>query len=225
MVGRLRFTQGQRDGQKMESIYGLPVYQVQTDPEGLFGPHRLRRAGRHLHRKGIVRTLLPRDFEGESWMREWALRPVDPAPLLREQATALAVEALHRQGAELQRSTVALCGTCADRAMARAAVRLCEQVRHLIIAAPEGGERLAHWLRWEYGIPVLPPKEGAQVALQFQPGERREEPTLELYGRRPDLGGIRPVMPALGAEEQDDLSLLSLLWEWGKLDPDALKFT
>ena len=44
--------------------------------------------------------------------------------------------------------------------MERAALRLCGQVRRLVIEAPEGGDELARWLRRQYGMPILPPEDG-----------------------------------------------------------------
>jgi len=124
-----------------------------------------------------------------------------------------------------ERATVALRGVRADRDMERAAVRLCRQVRHLVISAPEGGPELAHWLRRQYGMPILPPEEGAQVAVCFEPVPSAAEATLGLYGKMPDLEGMKLTAPELKKEDKSDLSLLFVLWKGGILQESDLKIT
>lgn len=226
MVGQLQFYPGARGRVEEERLYGLPVIRVRVDPDGWLGPRRLDRAGRRLAGRGAVRTLLPQGFEDGCWLARSGLRRVDPAPFLQAQSHALALEALRRQDRDPERAAVALCADRADRAMAQAAARLCRRVRHLVIDAPRGGDRLAHWLRWEFGVAVLPVGEEAQVTLKFQPVDVAVPgQPLELYGHRPELGGIRPTVPALLEQEREDLELITLLWEWRKLGEDDLKFT
>ena len=134
--------------------------------------------------------------------------------------------ALDRQGIAPDRATVALRGMRADRDMALTAARLCREVRYLVIAAPRGGEELARWLRQEFGIPVLPAEEPAQLALRFHPqAPEEEQEALELFGLRPSLGGLRLSAPGLAEEDREDLPLLAALWERGRLDAGALKIT
>jgi len=110
--------------------------------------------------------------------------------------------------------------------MARAAAELCPKVRHLVVDAPSGGEELARWLRWEFGMPVLPPGEAGEVALRFQPDRPcLEEVSLELYGSDPWLGGASLTAPALEGEDRGDLPLLAALWEGGRLDRKDIKIT
>lgn len=224
MLGRLEFTHGGRGRGETGELYGIPVLRVQIDPEGLFGRHHLNRAGRELRRRGVVRTLLPREFEAWSMLEKLGLRWVEPGPFLRAQAPRLAVTALRRRDIDPERATVSLSGARTDMEMLRAAMELCPRVRRLVIAAPDG-QRLACRLREEFGMPVLPPEVPAQLDLRFHPGGNEGAvPRLELYGRTPDLDGLRVAAPTLAAGEQGDLSLLCALWEWGKLDVEGLKF-
>lgn len=142
------------------------------------------------------------------------------------QSPALALALLERRGAAPDRSTVVLCGVRADWEMTRVAVTLCSQVRNLVIDAPKGGEELARWLRGEFGVPILPRREGGQAALCFHPdGARGEEPTLELYGHAPDLAGLSLSAPHLGEGDREDLDLLAALYEFGRLNKEELKIT
>ena len=110
--------------------------------------------------------------------------------------------------------------------MARAAALLCPKVRRLVVDAPQGGQELAEWLRMEFGIPILPPDQPGQAALRFQPDcPRLEEASLDLYGPRPQLAGLRLSAPELAEEDREDLALLAALWEGGRLAPEAIKIT
>lgn len=226
MVGQLKYSVGGRGKPEWGRLYGLPVLRTRTDPGGWLGDHRLRRAGRTLRRGGVLRTLVPADFDRWPVWERYGLLPVDPSPLVRSQGGPLALEALRRQGIRPERATVALRGLRADRDMTLAAACLCTQVRHLVVTAPRGGWELALWLRREFGVPVLPQNEEAQVALRFAPDSFvREELALELYGLHPDLAGLNLTVPDLEEEDRSDLPLLTALWEGGRLDKRDLKIT
>ena len=116
--------------------------------------------------------------------------------------------------------------------MLRAALALCPRVRRLTISAPRGGERLAAWLRQEYGLPILPADAPAQAVLLLQPGAEPDAadgsalcPALTLFGPAPDLAGLRLAAPDLAQEDREALPLLSALWEGGRLGPEQLKIT
>ncbi len=98
--------------------------------------------------------------------------------------------------------------------------------------APGGGKRpprargrsCPSGLRREYGLPVQP--DGAQVSLAvYFDGEGAGEGDLLLWGPNPQLWGVVPRAPGLMEEDQEDLGLLTALWETGKLGSDALEFT
>ncbi len=225
MIGQLVLAPKGRGTAAPGRLYGLPVLRGWADPGGFWGERRLRRAGRELRRAGVLRVLTPRDFVWWPLLEQLGLRPVDQTPFLRAQSAPLALAALERQGLAPDRAAVALRGLRADRDMARTAAQLCPRVRRLIIDAPRGGQELARWLRWEFGIPVLPPGEQGQAALAFQAGCAVEAGTLELWGPGPRLAGLTLAAPALEAEDREDLSLLTALWEGGKLGPEDIKIT
>lgn len=226
MIGQLVFgSGGPRQGER-EKLYGLPVLRVRADMDSFWWERRVKKAGRALFRGGARRVLVPRGFPCWPLLSEYGLAPVDPGPFLRAQSPALALALLERRGAAPDRSTVVLCGARADWEMTRVAVTLCSQVRNLVIDAPKGGEELARWLRGEFGVPILPRREGGQAALCFHPdGARGEEPTLELYGHAPDLAGLSLSAPHLGEGDREDLDLLAALYEFGRLDKEELKIT
>ena len=169
--------------------------------------------------------MTPPGFDNWELLNLWQLAPLSPEPLVRFKAGEVALAALERMDTTPDRACVALRAGRADRDMVRAACVLCPRVRNLIIDAPRGGEKLADWLRWEFGIAVLPPGEKGALAVRFERGGENEEHTLHLYGQKPDLKGVSLCAPMLAKEEQGDLSLLSLLWERGRLQGDALKIT
>lgn len=231
VLGQLVFDGG-RSRPKQALLYGLPVLRCQTDPEGFWGERRLKRAGRSLYSGGVVRALVPPGFDRWPLLLALGLRPMDPGPFLRAHAAPLTASLLERQGLAPDRATVALRGQRADGAMLRAALALCPRVRRLTISAPRGGERLAAWLRQEYGLPILPADAPAQAALLLQPGAEPDAadgsalcPALTLFGPAPDLAGLRLAAPDLAQEDREDLPLLSALWEGGRLGPEQLKIT
>lgn len=226
VIGQLKLDPGARGGIAVEDLYGLPIVRTWADPEGWLGPRRLRKAGRALRRGGVLRALAPTGFERWDLLAEHGLIPVDPVAFLRAQSAPLALGVLERQGMAPDRATVALRGLRADREMVRAAVALCPQVRRLVVSAPRGGDELAAWLRWEFGVPILPEGEEVQVALRFHPaGERQEGRTLDLYGPAPSLSGLTVSAPRLAEEDRDQLPLLAALWEGGRLGGEDLKIT
>lgn len=226
LIGQLVIAVQGRGRARPDRLYGLPVLRVEADPVGFWGERRLKRAGKSLRLGGALRVLVPRGFSRWPLLEEFGLRPVDPEIFVRAQSVPLALEALERRGMAPERATVALRGLRADRDMARTAQALCARVRNLVIDAPRGGAELAWELRREFGIPVLPPGEVGQVALRFQEGcPRREEGALDLYGPRPALAGLILAVPGLAEEDREDLSLLTALWEGGKLTPADIKIT
>lgn len=226
MIGQLVTVPGGRGRAEPGRLYGLSVLRAEADPAGFWGERRLRRAGKGLRRGGVLRVLVPGDFDRWPALALFGLRPVEVDAFVRNQSATLALELLERRGLTPDRAVVALRGVRADRDMARTAAALCRRVRRLVVDAPRGGEELAVWLRREFGVPVLPPGEGCHAALRFHPDCPREEgAALELYGPRPRLAGLALSAPRLAEEDRENLPLLSALWEGGKLGPDDIKIT
>lgn len=224
MVGRLEFVPGGRGKGEVGQRYGVEMVRVTADPTGRPGERRLNRAGRTLRKFGVLRTLLPREFERWEWLAQAGLCPVDPGRFLREQAPELANAWLERRGMAPDRATVSLSGQRADGEMFRAAARLCPRVRRLVVDVEAGGEELARQLRWEFGLPILPAGERADLELRFQRGGRGNSPAaVELFGPRPELGGLHLSCPELEEADRDALDLLAILWERGKMAPSQVK--
>lgn len=226
MVGQLMLSHRGRGRPEPGRLYGLSVLRVETDPEGFWGEYRLKKALRGLRRGGALRVLAPREFDRWSVLSGLGLRPVETEAFVRAQSAPLALKALERRGLAPDRSTVALRGIRAGREMTRAAVELCPKVRRLVVAAPNGGRELAQWLRREFGVPILPEGEAGELALRFQAEcPAWEDTALELYGPVPQLAGLTLLAPGLEAEDREDLHLLSVLWEGGKLGRKDIKIT
>lgn len=224
MLGHLILTPHGQGKPEAAGLYGLPVLRSEVDRSGFWGERRLRRAGRALRQRGVVRVLTPECLL--PLLKDLGLRLVDPEPFIRAQSVPLALTALERRGLAPDRTAVALRGQRADRDMFRTAENLCPKVRNLIIDAPQGGRELAQWLRQEYGVPVLPEHERGQAALVFQAGcPQREEVSLELFGSQPRLAGLTLTVPRLEEGDREDLSLLAALWEGGRLRPEDIKIT
>ncbi|MGI5962857.1 MAG: hypothetical protein ACOX7N_03960 [Lawsonibacter sp.] len=226
MIGQLAWEKRGHGRAHQAELYGLKVLRVWADPEGWWGERRLRRAGRSLRRWGALRALVPAEFARWDLLEQEGVTGIDPAPFLKAQGARLTLRYLERQGTAPDRATVALVGNRADRDMMRVATELCPKVRHLVIAAPRGGRELAEWLRWEFGVPILPQEEPAQANVWFSPGQvQRAEERLELYGTTPSLGGMAVWAPALAQEDCGQLPLLTALWENGKLGAEGVKIT
>lgn len=226
MIGQLILTCQGRGRTQPGRLYGLPVLRAETDPTGFWGERRLLRAGKGLRRGGAGRVLVPKNFVQWPLLERFGLRRVDPEAFVRAQSVPLALKLLERRGLPPDRAVVALRGLRADRDMARTAARLCQKVCGLVVDVPRGGEELAAWLRWEFGIPVLPPGETCHASLRFHADcPRREKEALELYGPRPRLAGLRLSAPGLEERDREDLPLLSALWEGGKLGLGDIKIT
>lgn len=193
-------------------------------PPGLAEKKRLRRLERGaelLWRAGARRVLTAPAFAEGELLRAHGLRPVDPVPFCQALAAPLALAALERAGEVPTRAAVALSAPRASRPLLRAAEFLCPRVRYLMVDMPgEEGDRLAAWLREEYGAAVLRPggTPAPAVVLCFGPGWRGGGTALHLYGPVPDLAGLR-LAPREGGlpQELDELPLLALLWEEGRI--------
>lgn len=226
MFGQLVLREKGRGRAEPGRLYGLNILRAEADRSGFWGERHLRRAARGLRRGGALRVLAPAEFDCWPLLEEFGLRPVEPELFVCALSAPLALEALERRGLAPDRATVALRGVRAGREMLRTAAELCPRVRRLVIDAPQGGGELAAWLRREFGVPVLPEGEAGQVALGFHPeARRREETCLELYGLKPDLAGLTLTAPGLAEADRRDLSLLTALWEGGRLDREDIKIT
>ena len=226
MLGQLKISDRGSGKADLGRLYGLPVLRAEADRSGFWGEHRLKRAAKGVRRGGALRVLAPPGFDGWPVLKALGLRPVEPDAFVRAQSVPLALAALEREDWTPDRATVALRGLRADREMVRAAVELCPYVRRLVVDAPNGGEKLAVWLRGEFGIPVLPRREEGQVALCFHPESAPPEQTaLKLYGPDPWLAGMSLTAPSLEEEDRDDLSLLAALWAGGKLGREDIEIT
>ncbi len=226
MLSRLVYDGEGRGRPQREERYGLPLLQARVPQTGWHAGGSLRRAARGFRRAGGGRVLVPEGFSAWPLLERYGLRRVDPVPFLRAHAAPLTLALLARMGVPPQQACVALRGREVDRSMVQAAQILCPQVREIAVSAPGGGERLARWLREEYGLPVRPDGEDVDAVVRFHPGtEKGGRGALSLFGPQPALAGIQVSAPTLEEGDRRDLGLLCALWETEKLGKRPLEFT
>lgn len=222
---------GGRPAAAQERMMGLTLLRITVFvPERMGERRRLRRVQRgaeQLRRAGVRRVLTAAGFPYWEALRAAGLRPVETDAFCQNLAPRLALEVLDRENVPPGDAVVTLSGPRVTRPLVRTAQLLCPKVRYLCIDVEEGGRELADWLRAEYGAAVL--KRGGTVGgvtLCFGPGGHTPTgPQLRLYGAKPELAGLRPV-PREGAlpREWDELPLLALLWEEGRLPAEKIQF-
>ena len=225
MLGRIAWTRQRVSLCPGRLWYGLPVVELHLDPEALLFPWTSGRCYRKAGELGVTRALAPRGFDHWDRLAAVGIRSVSPLPLLRGLGGPLAVAALHRNGTSPSAACVALRGRRADRDMQEAAHYLVPRVRHLVIAAPEGGRELGEYINRHFGVPVLPPSETGDVGLCFsrKTGEEREQICLSHEGW--ELGTAVVSAPELREEDRTDLSVIEVLWERGKLAKTQINIT
>ena len=231
MVGvvELKETKGRRPMITEERLLGLRCLQTEIPVRPTLGERRLGRrvdkGARLLVRAGVRRVVTAADFPCWDRLVQNGLRPVEPERFCQALAVPLTLAALEQQGVPPAQASVTLSGPSASRALLRTAEELCPRVRRLSIDVPGERENLADWLWREFGAARVSPDAGSQadVALRFGPGGRPGHTTFELYGLRPGLAGFR-IAPPEEVEKLglDPLSVLALLWEEGRLDPQKI---
>ena len=223
MVGWMTWSQtlrGWRPSVEETQVEGFPLLRVDLPiprhPKA--EARQVLRGARRLARAGCRRVLAGPAFDHWAVLEDFGLRPVEAGRLSQAMAAPLILADLNQRGIPARRACAALRGTRLTRPCVQAAEILCRQVRQLIIAIPEEGAELAHYLRAEYGIAVLEGDRPADVTACFSPVDDHPE-GLQLYGARPVLPGLSltPPGPDCGI---DPAALAALLWEegWLKLE-------
>lgn len=193
-------------------LQGLHLLGVGVPSRG--GLRSLDRGAKALRKKGCARVLTAPELECPELpeiLRRRGLVPVDPLPLCRAKAPELALALVEEL--PLRRRCVALRGENAQAAWPAAAA-LCPQVGMLLLDFDWGEDALVQRLRAVYGAAALNLRQGPPPQVSVELAHRGEAAgrTLRLWGT-PQLAGVR-----LTAGEVDDLSLLELLWETGRLE-------
>lgn len=177
-------------------------------------PRQLDRGAKALRKRGCARVLAAAELNCQSLpdiLRRNGLAPIDPLPLCRAKAPELALALVEKL--PLRRRCVALRGGDGRDAWPAAAA-LCPQVGTLLLDFARGEEELARRLREVYGAAALRLGQGPapQVSVEFSPCGEELGKTLRLWGT-PGLAGC-----GLAAGEVEELPVLTLLWETGRLD-------
>lgn len=205
-------------------VLEMPVLRAEA-PGGMLKPRHARRAAQALRKKGVRRVLVPPDFPFWDEVARKGLQPVETGDFCRSLACPIALAALAGAGVRPQEAAVVFRGERVTRSMRMAALALCPQVKHLLIAAPAGGEALRAELRREYGVPALEdsPARRPDLSVLFTPGSGRGEQIADLSGPAPALERFT-FSTADGAlpEDCEALPLLCALWETGRLDPAGI---
>ena len=223
MVGRIRYLRekGREDG-NLEYLCGLTVLTLTLyEPPGLSHrrlARRLEKLERTFRKAEVSRVMLPDGFPHAHRLR--GLYPVSPMTFYRAIADLLAVEWLRLHGISPEWGRVALAGHRLCPELEETAHRLCPKVRAVRIDVPgEEGEVFARLLQREFGLPVTPPGEPADVTLSFggAPGD------LSLWGDEPDLGGLTLRAEGLDLPDEWAAQLMALLWERGSLRREDIR--
>ncbi len=225
MLGWLGYIQGKGEvSVAPERIAGMPLLRgTFYEPEGLSPwrrDRRLRKLKRLLEHERVRRIIIPAGFPYEDHFSD--LGRVDPLPFYRSIADLLALERLRLGGVGPKEAVVALSGPRLYPELTAAAMRLCLQVRGLLIDVPGEGEQYAAWLHRAYGLPIGTPAH-ADVTLAFAPGGGRWGRVLLLSEERVSLAGLRVSAPSLELPRDCEQQLLAALWEQGLLSREALR--
>lgn len=221
MVGLIRYNRERgRSRPQIESFCGVTALTADLyDPEGRGGKKvvgQLRKLERVYRKTGVSRVILPEHFPYRDGFT--LVRPVDPRPFYRAMADLLLLGVLERKGIRPGRARATLAGPRLCPELRVAAERLCPIVRELKIDVPgEEGEDFARYLQHEYGIPVIPHGMAADAVISF--GGTGGEADLDLW----DGSGIRFGMEGIALPQEIGQSVLTLLWERGRVKRELLR--
>lgn len=210
--GRKGLWSGGRPQVEPVCVHGLRLLGAGLPPGS--GLRQFDRGARALRKRGCGRVLTApelRSPERKDILGRRGLVPIDPLPLCRAKAAALALALVEEL--PLRHRWVALRGENAQTAWP-AASALCPQVGMLLLDFDWGEEELAQRLRTVYGAAALDLRQGPppQVSVEFAPRSPEAGRALRLWGA-PNLAGC-----ALSSGGVDDPPLLTLLWETGRLE-------
>lgn len=225
MLGRIKYVRGPGKVELEPELVGeLPLLcGVLRAEEGLSAwrvRRRLRKLRRLLERQDIRRLVVPEDFPYGEFFQDFGR--VEPLPFYRAVLDLLALGCLELDGITPNRAVVALSAPRLSPELTAAAMRLCPQVRGLLIDVPGEGTQYAGWLHRRYGLPVSP-QAGADVTVALAPGGGRWGRVVELTEERVDLGGLTLTAPELELPPECGQQLLAALWERGLLERGMLR--
>lgn len=225
MFGRIVYAQSKKVTFRREEQSGA-LFAVVSIPAGRTSSRHVRKAAKLLCRRGVSRVLAPSDFPHWDLLRSCGMAPVDTVPFVQAMAPALVLAALRREETPPEKAAVVLMGARASRPMRDAAFALCPVLWQLVIEAPSGGEELAAFLRWEYGLALLERWPQPRLAAAFSDSglETRDLPVLRLYEPVDLLGLDLRAKSVPVPEDAEPRSFLAALWEMGRIgleDVDA----
>lgn len=225
MTGRVKLSREKgRTPPRVEVLCGLPLMTVTLHTAEDVRPgtqkRRLSRMEQTLRRASVRRVIFPADFPYREQFRHF--KAVEPLEFYRAVADVLALGWLEVHGIDACRGRVALAGTRLSPDMEYAARRLCRMVKSIRIDVPgEEGALFAAELQQNCGVPVLPAGAVVDLTVEFSPTGGNGQ--LRLWGEQPFFDGLR--LTAEGVEPPDELaeSMLTLLWEQGKIRREQLR--
>lgn len=223
MVGWLRLT-GERHLRPTVTpvqVLGYPLVEVSLPPGNL--SRRLKQGAGALTRRGIRRVVTAPGLAGREELEALGLTPVDPLPLCVAKGRDMALFLL--KDIPLRERRVAIRGDRAAGPAWELAHALCPETAALFLDFDRGEEELADSLRGRYGAAPQPlGQEVLQLTLEFSPGPTSAGRTLRLWGE-PGLAGLRLCPPGPVPPDLEELPLLTLLWEAGRMTAHEIPVT
>lgn len=189
---------------------------------------RIRTAVKQLRKLGVSSLVLPENFSFSTSVEELGIQTVSTVPLQQMLAADWAGAALWQREIFGACVRIAVAADELSGEVVRTVTELCLRYRYVLLDVPEGGERLAVYLRREYGValqlhPTQEQADGAEAAVLFAPRQKwkQENPVcLRLYQERSLPGLILP--PALSEQLPAGVNrgmLLAALQRAGALKP------
>lgn len=223
MVGWLRLTGEKhlRPTVTPVQVLGYPLAEVSLPTGDL--SRRLRQGARALERRGIRRVVTAPGLAKREELEALGLSPVDPLPLCVAKGRDMALFLM--KGIPLRERRVAIRGDRAAGPAWELAHALCPETAALFLEFERGEAELADSLRGRYGAAPQPlGQDTPQLTLEFSPGPYPAGRTLKLWGE-PDLCGLRLCPPGPVPPDLEELPLLTLLWEAGRVRTDEIPVT
>lgn len=212
-------------GQKI-SLGGVAVYQVRLSDRPQFLGYRLKRMGRLLKEKRILRYLAPEDFPHHDLLSAWGLDAYDPLPYLQSLGGTLLLHKFQKAHISPSTASVLLQGEVVTPAVTAVAESLCPFVGELVVDFPRGGALLQEHLFHAYGLAPCSFRACPTGVLAFS-GEYQGKSALILQLHQIESQDFCGIYPKNKGDlfSLSPLLFLGFLGQTGKISKEEIEFT